>query len=90
MSQNSTTTRRPADEACAQCGRDIAACTVGGLHGMVRDRAARAVRQQRQLAEIDNLSRGPLGSPNPVAPVACPHCGGRMEAIDARKHVVTA
>jgi hypothetical protein len=32
----------PGDRRCAYCGRPLAACTVPGLHGMIRDRAAAA------------------------------------------------
>jgi len=38
---------RPADVACAICGRDIDKCKVPGLHGMVRERAALGVKQLR-------------------------------------------
>ena len=32
-------------KVCAVCGRDITICTVPGLHGMVRERTAKAVRE---------------------------------------------
>lgn len=41
------------------------------------------------LRAIDEASRGPLGRPNPLAMVDCPHCGARLEAMDARAHVLT-
>ncbi len=34
--------RKPADEACTVCGRPIGVCTVGGPHGVIRDKALRA------------------------------------------------
>jgi len=39
--------REAADILCTVCGADIADCKVGGLHGMVRDRAALATKQPR-------------------------------------------
>lgn len=39
--------RQPADVLCAICGRPVAECTVGGLHGQIRDKAAKATREMR-------------------------------------------
>jgi hypothetical protein len=33
---------------CAVCGREIASCAIPGLHGMVRERAARAAEELRR------------------------------------------
>lgn len=41
------------------------------------------------LDAIDAQSRGPIGNTNPLATVTCPHCSGRMAAIDAKAHVRT-
>jgi len=40
----------------------------------------------QQIADIDRQSDKGFG-PNPVATVKCPHCGGTMQAIDAKAHV---
>lgn len=40
-----TKTRKPVDTHCTVCGRPIAECTVGGLHGTVRDAAVKAAKR---------------------------------------------
>jgi hypothetical protein len=42
---NADRKRQAADILCTICGADIDKCKIGGLHGMVRDRAALAVKQ---------------------------------------------
>lgn len=44
--------RQAADILCTICGEDIADCTIGGLHGMTRDRAAAAYRQLRAEGKV--------------------------------------
>ena len=44
--------RQPADVLCTICGADLPDCTIGGLHGMVRDRAALATQQLRAAGKI--------------------------------------
>lgn len=39
-----------------------------------------------QLKNIEQQATGAFGY-NPVKAVKCPHCGGTMAAIDAKKHV---
>ena len=38
---------------------------------------------------IEKQATGSFGTYNPIAKVTCPHCGGIMQAIDAKKHVGT-
>ena len=44
---NADRKRQAADILCTICGADIDKCKIGGLHGMVRDRAALATKQMR-------------------------------------------
>lgn len=48
--------RQPADTHCIYCGRPVADCNVGGLHGMLRERAALAVKTSR---DPDQYPGGP-------------------------------
>lgn len=41
-----------------------------------------------QIQNIEKQATGSFGTYNPIAKVICPHCGGRMQAIDAKKHIV--
>lgn len=43
----------------------------------------------RQEAEIEAQATSDFGTYSPVRVVECPHCGGRMQAIDAKVHVRT-
>ncbi len=43
-----------------------------------------------RLAEIESQATGAFGTYNPIAMVTCPHCGGTMQAIDAKKHIHNA
>ena len=43
---------------------------------------------QDMIENIERQSDKGFG-PNPVAQVKCPHCGGTMQAIDAKAHVRT-
>jgi len=38
------------------------------------------------INEIERQATSAFGY-NPVALVECPHCGGTMQAIDAKKHI---
>ena len=38
--------REPANVLCVICGAPVTHCTIGGLHGMIRDRAALAASQK--------------------------------------------
>jgi hypothetical protein len=40
-----------------------------------------------QIKSIETQATGSFGTYNPVAKVTCPHCGGIMQAIDAKAHV---
>jgi hypothetical protein len=44
-------------------------------------------KQQQQTENIEKQATGSFGTYNPVAKVTCPHCGGIMQAIDAKKHI---
>jgi len=50
--ENEMTKREADDIRCTICGRAIADCTIGGLHGMVRDRAAVATKQLRAEGKV--------------------------------------
>lgn len=41
----------------------------------------------QMIQDIEKQATGPMGTYNPVAKVTCPHCGGKMQAIDAKKHI---
>ena len=43
-----------------------------------------------QIESIEKQATGSFGTYNPVAKVTCPHCGGTMQAIDAKKHIRNA
>ncbi len=40
--------RQPADVLCAMCGQPVDECKVGGMHGMIRERARAAAQQLRE------------------------------------------
>lgn len=43
---------------------------------------------EQMLQDIEAQASGFTGY-NPVAKVTCPHCGGKLQAIDAKAHVRT-
>ena len=46
---NADRKRQAADILCTICGADIDKCKIGGLHGMVRDRAALDDQRRRAV-----------------------------------------
>jgi len=47
-----TTKHSSSDIFCTVCRREIADCTIGGAHGMLRDRTAAFYRQMRAEGKI--------------------------------------
>ena len=43
--------RVDATKVCGHCGRPIETCTIGGLHGMIRERAAKACQELKDSGE---------------------------------------
>jgi ribosomal protein S27E len=40
--RNPNVKREPANVRCIICGAPLAECSIGGLHGIIRDKAAKA------------------------------------------------
>lgn len=43
--------------------------------------------KQQMVESIEKQATKSTFGYNPVAKVTCPHCGGTMQAIDAKKHI---
>ena len=59
---------------------------IGGIDlGLERNRPD--MKNTEATRNIEAQATSTFGKYNPVAKVTCPHCGGIMQAIDAKKHV---